>query len=38
MENNKYNINDLIKFINEDKSTEEIGVYYNVSGRTIRNF
>lgn len=38
MENNKYNVNDLIKFINEDKSTEEIGVYYNVSGRTIRNW
>lgn len=38
METIKYNKEDLEKFISENKSTEEIGIIYNVSGRTIRNW
>jgi 5-methylcytosine-specific restriction endonuclease McrA len=34
----KYKVEDLIKYINQDKSTDEIGVIYGVSGRTIRNW
>lgn len=34
----KYNINDLKKYISENKSTDEIGGIYNVSGRTVRNW
>jgi 5-methylcytosine-specific restriction endonuclease McrA len=32
----KYKIEDLIELINQNKSTDEIATYYNVTGRTIR--
>jgi 5-methylcytosine-specific restriction endonuclease McrA len=38
MKESKYKTEDLIKLINQNKSTEEIGIIYNVSGRTIRNW
>lgn len=34
----KYNINDLIRLISENKSSDEIALFYNVSGRTVRNW
>lgn len=34
----KYKIDDLIDLINQCKSTDEIGVFYNVSGRTVRHW
>ena len=34
----KYNKEDLIKLIAENKSSDEIAIFYNVSGRTIRNW
>ncbi len=38
MKDIKYKIEDLIDLINQNKSTDEIGIIYNVSGRTIRNW
>lgn len=32
----KYKIEDLIELINQNKSTDEIATYYNVTGRTVR--
>jgi len=34
----KYNKEDLIRLIAENKSSDEIAIFYNVSGRTIRNW
>lgn len=35
---NKYDKNDLVQFISENKSSDEIALFYGVSGRTIRNW